>query len=621
MVGLLLSGCTLVGPDYQQPGLQNLSSEFQPRDFQQQPTQELDDWWRSFADPTLDQLVGQALSSNLTVQIAAERIVQARANANLNGANFLPTVDSITSYEYRKRSPNARPFVGQNGNPFQLFNLGLDSSWEIDLFGRLERSLQAAEAELIAQEFSLQDVQQTLVADVASSYLTIRLLQDQLHTVERSIELQQETTTVVNGRAKAGVATKLDSEQTVAFLHRTGADKAALELQLDVEFNRLSILLGESPGSPLRDFVGFGPIPDAPYLPAAGIPADLIRRRPDVRQAEAVVVAATARIGIATADLYPTLSLLGTIGVSAQDVSALFQTDSLLFNVGPSFRWNILHFGRINDNIEIQESLTRQAVGSYRLAVLDAVKEVEDSMAKYEGFQKQLAALESAVQSDAKAVDLSLQRYEMGKSNFQRVLDVQVQLLQDAQAVAAARANANIQLIRLYKAVGGGWPGRMGAAAGRGCAECEAGNQLGCQGGCMTSDQLAGHDVNYQQTQAHPTKFETIISSEVIDSGTTQPNGLNDSGFPNDPIQDVPSNDSPILNSDSFAAFGIKNTLASTWQSDFSKRRTSGQLNFTPDLGQAASSKPPSGAAGKAVMAEMFDWDANRRCSGEVICN
>ena len=458
---VFLSGCRVVGPGFVQPNVPTLSQQYQASELHQ-PSLELDSWWHSFSDPTLERLVSHALQNNLSVQVAAERIIESRANVSLNGGNLSPNVTSQTGYEYLKRSPNARPFVGQNGNPFQLFTSGLDATWEIDLFGRLERALQASEAELFAQEYSLRDVQQTLVADVGASYLNIRLIQDQIQTITRSLSLQEETNRVVNGRADVGIGTKLDSEQTEAFLHRSRADKAILALQLSCEFNRLSLLLGESPALVIREFVGEGPIPDAPYIPEAGIPADLIRRRPDVRQAEAEVGVVTALVGVAEADLYPTLTLLGSISLSAQDISSLFETDSLAFSVGPSFNWNILHFGRICDNIEIHESRLRQAVTNYRSTVLSAVKEVEDAMVKYHGYQKQLASLENALRSDAVAVALSLQRYKAGRANFQRVLDSQLQLLQDSQASASARANANIQLVRLYRAVGGGWPGHSG---------------------------------------------------------------------------------------------------------------------------------------------------------------
>jgi len=604
ILGVLLSGCTIVGPGFEQPSVQMLSSQYQTRESLQQPAQELDTWWRSFTDPTLDQLVSQSLANNLTVQIAAERIIEARANVNLNGGNLLPTVNSTTGYEYLKRSPNARPFVGSNGDPFQLFNLGLDSSWEIDLFGRLERSIQAAEAELMAQEYSLQDVQQTLVADVASSYLSIRLLQNQIEIVDKSLQLQQETTSVVGSRAKAGVATELDSEQTVAFFHRTRADKATLELQLDAEFNRLSILLGESPASPLREFVGIGAIPDSPYLPAAGIPTDLLRRRPDIRQAEAIVAAATARIGVAEADLYPSLTLLGTIGVSAQDVSSLFQTDSFLFNVGPSFTWNILSFGRINNNIEIHESLMRQAAGSYRVVVLDAVQEVEDAMARYEGYRKQLEALESAVQSDAKAVELSLERYEVGKSNFQRVLDAQVQMLQDSQAVAAARANANIQLIKLYKAVGGGW---QAPTAASGCAGCVAESQTGSEVNVQSFHQEEFQDVTYHQNQTDTT--QSVLNSEVTDLGTADAIGDEHVEVPYNHFEDGQRHGKTILNVEEKQPEGAQTILPpKPLNQSMFQPEDFGPIEFNPNLGQ--NQQVPSQQVGKNVLAEMFDWDA-----------
>ena len=508
-------GCAVVGPDFVQPDVPTLSGEYRAKEIQHQPAIELDQWWQSFADPILDQLVSRALANNLTVQITAERIIEARANVSLNGGNLAPNVNYVSSYEYLKRSPNARQFSGVSANPFQLFTPGLDSTWEIDLFGRLERSIQAAEHELLATEFSLQSVQQTLVADVATSYLNIRLLQNQIQIVDQSLLLQQETNQVVSGRAEAGVSTKLDSEQTIAFLHRSEAEKAGLELLLNCEFNRLSILLGESPTAEIRDFVGYGQIPEAPYIPEAGVPANLIRRRPDVRQAEANIAAATARIGIAEADLYPTLSLFGNISLSSQNVSNLFETGSLAFSVGPSFTWNILHFGRINDNIEIHESQMRQTVGSYRAAVLEAVKEVEDAMVKYDGHRKQLLSLDSAMQADTKAVELSLQRYKVGKSNFQRVLDSQLQLLQDSQASSAARANANIQLIRLYRALGGGWPGQVSADGG-GCAQCVA-DQDTADCGCWADNTASFQDVGYGsdvQSQTGIPGHATVISGD-----------------------------------------------------------------------------------------------------------
>ena len=534
--GVLLSGCAMVGPGYEQPALPMLSTNYQTRDSQLQPALDLETWWQSFSDPTLDQLVSRALANNLTVQVAVERIVEAQANMNMKGRKLCPKVDS---------------------------------NCEVDLFGRRERSQQAAQAELLAKEYSLQDVQQTLIADVATSYLNIRLLQTQIEIVEKSLQLQQETTTLVSGRAKAGVVTKLDAEQTVAFLHRTRAERVALESQLDTEFNRIGILLGESPTSSLRDFVGFGPIPNAPYLPAAGIPADLIRRRADVRQAEAEVGAATARIGIAKADLYPRLRLKGLISpLSASPLAG-----------------NFFDFGRGGDVVAIHESQMRQTVGNYRITVLDAVKEVEDSMALYDGYQKQLAELEIALQSDAKAVELSLQRYEMGKSDFQRVIDVQMQMLEDSQASAETRAKANIQMIKLYNAVGGGWPTQT-AAAGHGCTEGAAGHPNGYLGGCwgdsQSVSQIGFQEDSYPMNSSQPTaQFGDAQHSgaSVYGDHSTQPTGSQIT------LPPQPSSHS-ILQTDDF-----------------------GPIELVPDFGQNQQS--PGGSTGRNVLTEMFDWDEN----------
>ena len=539
--GILLSGCASVGPGLQQPALPMLTSNYQVRDSQLQSTVDLDSWWQSFSDPTLDQLVSRSLANNLTVQVAVERIVEARANLNMKGRKLCRHVDS---------------------------------NWELDLFGRIESTQQTAQANLLAKEFSLQDVQQTLVADVATSYLNIRLVQTQIEIVEQSLQLQQKTTTLVSGRASAGVVTKLDAEQTVAFLHRSRANKAALELELDTELNRLAILLGESPTFSLRNLVGVGSIPEAPYLPAAGIPTDLIRRRPDIRQAEAEVGAATALTGIAKADVYPRLRLSGFLSPLG----------------GPSpLAGNPLNFRRGNDNVEIQESRSRQAINNYRVAVLAAVKEVEDSMAMYDGYRKQLAELEIALQADARAVELSLQRYEMGKANFQRVIDVQVRMLEDSQASAEARAKANIQLIKLYKAVGGGWPGQAAAGFCGGCAECATGHQQGCSEGCSSVEPSLQH-AGFQN-DAHPMNQGYTIQAEP--SLQLQDGGYgNTGGFESDVM--LPSS----LQMISPPQPGHNSILQTD---DF------GPGDFTPNFGQ--SSQNPNGSASNAVLAEMFDWD------------
>ena len=418
----------------------------------------LDMWWQVFADEKLNALVSQGYANNLDARIAWERVIEARSNLQLVSASRAPTVSTINEYEYSLRSQNAQPFAGSNAqSPFDLFTAGLDASWQIDLFGKIQRSVEAASAEMYFQENEAQFVRQTLLSDIARSYLRVRLLQNQYDLSQQSIAVQEQTAQLVEQRRKAGLSNQLDLAQTRSLQQRIMALQADLRQQLEVELNQLSILVGEAPSFNMRNFVGFAPIPTVPPMADVGFPAELLRRRPDVRREEALLAAAVARIGVAEADLYPQLSLLGTIEVSAQNMSDLFESDSLDFGVGPSLRWNILHFGRITSNIAVQESQCRQAFHAYQKTVIEASREVEDALARHQSFRAQMSLLNQAVEADRKAVELSLERYDAGKANFQRFLDAQQQLVLDLQNRAQTQANAVEQLIRLYNALGGTW--------------------------------------------------------------------------------------------------------------------------------------------------------------------
>jgi len=441
-------GCT-VGPDFTTPTPPILQSDFAAKQNFHLAEIELDQWWQAFNDPKLNELLIRAQAQNLPLREAYERIVEARANLRLQGGQSKPN---------DKRSPNSRPFVGSNGDPFNLFDLGFDASWELDLFGRLKRTIEAAEAEVELQTSDYEFIRQTLMADIVNNYLRIRLLQSQAQLAEESLVIQAETSVLVSGRRQAGVSTELDQKQTDSFRFRTEALLASLRRQIEVEFNQLGILMGKSPDLDLRHFVSIMPVPEIPPVPAAGLPADLLRRRPDLWREEWAVKAAGAQIGIAEADLYPQLSLLGTITVSAQNVSGLFETNGLEFSVGPSFSWNILHFNRITNNIEIQQSIMRQALIRYQDTALNAVREVEDALVNHQGYLEQWQAFNKAIANDKRAVALSLERYRAGKTNFQRVLDAQQQLLDDRSQSFDAQAQAIIQLVRLYRASGGSWP-------------------------------------------------------------------------------------------------------------------------------------------------------------------
>ena len=451
------TGC-VVGPDFAQPAASGVKDDYlAKRAVSSSSSIALSQWWQNFNDPKLNSLLQQAQSQNLSLRESYERVVQARANVSLQSGQLNPNGSLTSDYSYRKNSQNARQFVGQNAGAFNLFSLGADASWEIDLFGKIRRSIEAADAELAFEQQDYQSIRQTLFADIVSSYLNIRLLQSQARLIEESLNTQTETLALVSQRMEAGVSTELDRTQTESFQHRTTALLASIRQQVEVEFNNLGLLLGQAPDIAIREFVGMAPLPAIPPIPHMGLPADLLRRRPDVIRQEMAVRAASARIGIAEADLYPQLSLLGTISVRSTNISGLFETAGLDFDIGPSFSWNLFHFGRIFNNIEIQQALWRQSIARYQDTVLSAVREVEDAIVNHQGNLDQFDSFDRARVADEKSVQLSLERYRAGKANFQRVLDAQQQLLNDQRQGYVAQAAAITQLVRLYKALGGDW--------------------------------------------------------------------------------------------------------------------------------------------------------------------
>ena len=442
----------------------------------------------------------------ISLRESYERIVEARANVCLQGGQLKPNGNLISEYSYRKNSQNSRPFVAQNGDPFNFFALGIDASWEPDLFGKIKRTIEAADAELKFQESEYEFIRQTLYADIVSSYLRIRLLQSQVNLLQESLAVQGQTAALVSGRMEAGVSTELDQSQTESFRHRTDALMASIRRQVEIEFNQLALLMGQTPDKTLRNFVGMMPIPAMPPIPAVGLPADLLRRRPDVWREEMSVRAASAQIGIAEADLYPQLTLLGTVSVSSKNISGLFETNGLEFQVGPSVEWNVLNFNRINNNIEIQEARFRQAIVRYQNVALGAVRDVEDALVNHQGYMNQWNAFQSAVIEDKKAVTLSLERYKAGKANFQRVLDAQQQLIDDQSQGYDAQAQAITQLVRLYKAAGGGWEGG-GAYASFSAQACD----------------LTGQPISTPMMQAMPTPAIPMQAMPMTPMDSTPP--------------------------------------------------------------------------------------------------
>ena len=549
---MCLSGC-IVGPDFRGVGADRIPVDYTESSLNasQHRSVSVEQWWQHFADPQLNQLVEQAMSRNLNLQEMLERVVEARANYQLQTGSLAPDGDFLGSYEYTSRSENSSPFVGITGDPFNLISLGFGTSWEIDLFGRIRRTIESADATVQLQALDAENLRRILIGDIASSYVRVRLFQQQIQIARQSVDVQRGTLVLISERKDSGVSTELDSVQTRAFLHRSEALLALLQQQLELELNNLSALLGEAPHNALVQQIGHQSLPNIPVVPDTGIPADLVRRRPDVQRDERAVAAASALIGVAEADLYPQLTLVGNIGLASTGISSLFTTESLLFNVGPSVQWNILNFGRIEANIQIQESLTRQAYFRYQQTALNAVREVEDTLTQHRTFREQWERLQAAVRQDQKAVELAMERYQVGRINFQRVLDTQQQLLQDQQQLVLAQANAIDQVVRMFQALGGGWQANHGVG-GTGCDSC---------GQCSTCNSVTDSQPVFVQNQhgfGQPVLGQQVIVSEpaigqpfIGDPGSIdqQPQSIFDepSVLPDSPAPPKPADAQPFL--------------------------------------------------------------------------
>ena len=390
-----------------------------------EPVVPLDTWWQVFADEKLNALISKGYPNNLDARVAYERVIEARSNLQLQSARY-------------------------KGNPNLL-------SWQAGLFGKRQRSKEAAVAELVFEENEAQFVRQTLLSDIAQCYLRVRLLQNQHDLAQQSIAVEEQTALLVEQRKQAGLSNNLDLAQTRSLQQRIMAIQADIRQQLEVELNQLSVLVGEAPSFEMRDYIGFAPIPLVPPMIDVGFPADLLRRRPDVRREESALAAAVARIGIAEADLFRSLPLLGTISAGSQKISGMFQSGLLGLGSSPTIRWDSSRFDRVASNVKNHESQCRQAFHTYQNTVIEAAREVEDALARHRSYYAQMLLLNQAVSEDEIAVELSLQRYDAGQAEFQTFLDAREQLVFDLQARAQTQADAVEQLIRLYNALGGTW--------------------------------------------------------------------------------------------------------------------------------------------------------------------
>lgn len=454
VVGIVLAGCASVGPDYIKPDLkapQTWNSETKegrpgvPRDT-------LASWWTNLKDPVLVGLIETAIKNNKDLKKAASRIREARAARGVAESQMYPSVDGSALYNVSRTEGNS-----ETGTTRQLFAAGLDAGWEIDLFGGVRRANEAARANYEASEEDYRMVHVTLAAEVALNYTDVRTMQDRLAIVEENLKLQTETYDLTTYRQKAGLVTQLDVDRAKTNMEDTRASIPTLKTRLAAAKNRLSALMGEYPGFADPTVAAPAGLPAVPVEIALGVPAETLRRRPDVRNAERQLAAQTARIGVATADLYPKLSLNGSIGIDATSFAGLFTANSRVLDIGPRFTWNIFNAGKVRSNIEIQNARQEQAYLEYENTIILALEEAENAITAYINEQKRMQSLNEALASATDSTSLALSQYKSGLIDFQAVLDSQRTLLSVRDNLATSKGAVVADLVRLYKALGGGW--------------------------------------------------------------------------------------------------------------------------------------------------------------------
>ncbi len=452
-----LAGCVTVGPDYAPPALE-LPAGWNRLDASTQPVArsdapgDLSQWWKGLNDPLLSELVAEALLASPDLRSAQARLREARARRTVAAAGRFP---SVTASGSASRSESSEE-VG-SGATRNFFSAGFDASWELDVFGGVRRSVEAAEAELEASRASLDDTRVSLAAEVALNYVDVRSQQILLGIARANLDTQTETLQLTEWRAQAGLVSSQDVEQARSNRERTRAQIPALETSLADAEHRLDLLLGLAPGSLHERLAPVADLPAVPEQVAVGIPADTLRQRPDVRAAERVLAAETARVGVAEAARYPAFKLSGSIGLEALSFSALGNsgagTSSLLAGVTAP----IFDAGSLRAQVEIQDAVREQALVAYRKTVLAALQDVENALVEFARNRERGAALTNAVDAARNAAELARQRYSVGLIDFQSVLDSERSVLLLEESLASNRANGVQSLIRLYKALGGGW--------------------------------------------------------------------------------------------------------------------------------------------------------------------
>lgn len=469
----LLPGACTVGPNYSRPATPVPSDYLEPHSKAALSDPELGSWWTRFGDQKLDELVDQALAQNLDVEAAAARIREARTEERAAGAAALPQVSTNASVTRQRISENAIPVppgsgagsggsgaggFGLPGSEFTIWRAGFDASWELDLFGKTRRSIEAAKARTGASIWNRRDVQVSAAAEVAGAYLQLRMLQKEIALASAELERQERSERLVKARVRGGLVTGQDLEQQRSELKGAAAAIPPLRAAAAVQIHKIGVLTGSLPEALEAELgtASLSPL-SAPLVPA-GLPSDLLRRRPDIRAAERSLAAATADIGVATADLYPSFSLSAAPALVSTALASLVTWGSRSFTAGASLDWPIFNGGRTRARIEAKNAEQDRALIAYRKTILTALEDVEDALSKIDNDQKEIADLEAGLGSARRAEGIARERYSGGLVTYSDVLEAEAKRIALENRVVEMMGSKALDTVALFKALGGGWP-------------------------------------------------------------------------------------------------------------------------------------------------------------------
>jgi NodT family efflux transporter outer membrane factor (OMF) lipoprotein len=487
-----------VGPNYCKPPAPVADEWIEAADPKVE-NRHLQEWWAVFNDPALNSLIDTAYGQNLTLRVAGARILEARAQQAITAGSIFPQTQQATGQYSRlglsRTLANNPSFLGDfipastlatiptNARPTNWFadaGAGFNMSWELDFWGRFRRAIESFNANLDSSVENFDGALVTLLADVATNYVQYRVAQERLKIARDNIQTQEKLVALAADQFRVGTATSVDVEQLRTLLEQTRSTIPALQIALGQANDTLCVLLGIPP----RDLeaqlgpgpeLGSAPMPNTPVWVAAGIPADLLRRRPDIRSAERQVAAQSAQIGVAEADLYPTIFINGTIGYETSDLSKLFESRSFMGTITPNFKWNILNYGRVVNNVHLQEAKTQELIATYQNNVLTAAQQVQTALRSFLRSREQAEALSRSVKAAVAATTVQEKLFTDLKADVNRLYTLENTQLQEQDNLAVAQGNVALNLISVYRALGGGWEIRTQKDNGGGQMTCPPG--------------------------------------------------------------------------------------------------------------------------------------------------